>query len=542
MEVSYMRETADRMWTQIREWLAAMPRHRKIQMAILSVAVLVLAIVVVNLLTRTVWVAIPGTNDPTVSSQVFTALNEMGIPNRVVGNTIEVPEERLGEVRMRLTEQGMLGTADFNRDILDGATGFGVTDSYARQLYDNQRGADIKTQLEQVPRIQSALVIVTSGETSPFRIQTNTRQAAATVMLTLRGGGRLSRDEAQAVGEIVRTAIPGIEYENISITDSELNYYRVTDGEIPDLEEELGHRTALKNRLTEQFQVAVEQLLTPIYGINNIQIQPNVILNFDRVVTEEVEFFPPVPGEMEGIIRSSEEIYELSRRWSDAEGIPGTDSNAMGTVQYPWGDVDERDDYRRAVIGKNYEINETRRMIQHEQGVISNLSIAVLINSETEGVEQDYSEEVRDLVAKAIGVAPVNVSVQQIPFAFEDTSVADMYARWEEQEAARRSRELFETILMYAVIVLLGVMVMLLVRSIVLAVKPPPEPEPVLMAVGPDGVDFLVGDEEGDETVGMEMEELDLQSKSASLEQIERFIDKDSASVAQLLRNWLSDD
>ena len=537
-----MRETADRMWTQIREWLAAMPRHRKIQMAILSVAVLVLAIVVVNLLTRTVWVAIPGTNDPTVSSQVFTALNEMGIPNRVVGNTIEVPEERLGEVRMRLTEQGMLGTADFNRDILDGATGFGVTDSYARQLYDNQRGADIKTQLEQVPRIQSALVIVTSGETSPFRIQTNTRQAAATVMLTLRGGGRLSRDEAQAVGEIVRTAIPGIEYENISITDSELNYYRVTDGEIPDLEEELGHRTALKNRLTEQFQVAVEQLLTPIYGINNIQIQPNVILNFDRVVTEEVEFFPPVPGEMEGIIRSSEEIYELSRRWSDAEGIPGTDSNAMGTVQYPWGDVDERDDYRRAVIGKNYEINETRRMIQHEQGVISNLSIAVLINSETEGVEQDYSEEVRDLVAKAIGVAPVNVSVQQIPFAFEDTSVADMYARWEEQEAARRSRELFETILMYAVIVLLGVMVMLLVRSIVLAVKPPPEPEPVLMAVGPDGVDFLVGDEEGDETVGMEMEELDLQSKSASLEQIERFIDKDSASVAQLLRNWLSDD
>jgi len=536
-----MREMFERMLTTLREWFSAMPRGRKIQLIVLSVFVIALAITVVSLLTRTNWVAIPGASDPAITPHVYAALNEMGIPNRVIGNTIEVPEERLGEARMRLQEQGVLGSTDFNRDILDGASGFGITDNHAKILYDNQRGSEIKTQLEQVPAIQSALVIVNSGETSPFRIQTNARRASATVMLTLRGGGKLTREEANTIGEIVKNAIPGIEYENISITDSELNFYRLSGEPGQDLDEAIGQRTALKNRLTEQLQVQVEQLLLPIYGATNIQIQPNVVLNFDRMVTEEVEFFPPIPGETDGIIRSIEEIYELSRRWADAEGIPGTDSNAMGTVEYPWGDIDERDDYRRAVIGKNYEINETRRMIEHEQGFVKELSIAVLINSETEGVEQDYSEEVRDLVAKAIGVAPGNISVQQIPFAYEDTSVADMYARWEEQEAARRSRELFEMILMYAVILLLGVMVVLLVRTIVKAVKPPPEPEPVLAAVGPDGVDFLVGDEI-DELAEQELEELDLHSKSAGLEQIERFIDKDSASVAQLLRNWLSDE
>ena len=537
-----MRETIDRMWTQIREWFIAMPRGRKIQLVILTVVIIALAVIAVFLLTRTTWVPIPGTSDPNISPHVFTALNEMGIPNRVVGNTIEVPEERLGEVQMRLREQGVLGTADFNREILDGATGFGITDSHAKQLYDNQKGADIKTQLEQVPRIQSALVIVNSGETSPFRIQTNTRQASATVMLTLRGGGRLTREESNTIGEIVRNAIPGIEYENISITDSELNFYRLSGDPGQDLDEVLGQRTALQNRLIEQLQIQVEQLLAPIYGVNNIQIQPNARLNFDRMVTEEVEFFPPIPGEMEGILRSSEEIYELSRRWADAEGIPGTDSNAMGTVEYPWGDLDERDDYRRAVLGKNWEINETRRMIEHEQGVIAELSIAVLINSETEGVEQDYSEEVRDLVAKAIGVAPNNISVQQIPFAYIDTSLEEAYRLWEEQEAAKRNRELFEMILMYVVILLLGVMIVLLVRTIIKAVRPPPEPEPMLIAAGPDGIDFIVGDELDEGLAAHELEEIDLQQKSAGLEQIERFIDKDSAAVAQLLRNWTSDD
>ena len=537
-----MREFIERMVAQLREWFSKMPRTRRIQLAVLSAFVIILAIVVVTMLTRTDWVQVPGTNDPNYSSQVYAALNEMGIPNRVAVNNvaIEVPRERLGEASMRLREQGIEGTPDFNRDLLGDAAGFGVTDAHARQLYDGQRGSEIKTSLEQVPRIQSALVIVTSGETSPFRIQSNARQAAAMVMLTLRGGGRLSREEVQVIGEVVRNSIPGISYDNITIADSDLNYYRLTDDE-GDLHEEIGHRMALQSKLTEQMQMQVEQLLTPIYGASNIQIQPNVRLNFDRVTTEEVEFFPPIPGETEGIVRSIEEIYEHQRRWSDAEGIPGTDSNNMGTVGYPWGDFDERDEYRRAVMGRNYEINETRRLIEHEQGVIESLSISVLINSDIEGVENDYSEEVRDLVAKAIGVNPINISVQQIPF-IEDSELTDMFSRMEELDAQRRSRELFETILMYAVIVLLGVMLMLLGRTIVKAVQPPPEPEPLLMAAGPDGIDFIIDDDIDGIDAEQELEEVNLQQKSPGLEQIERFIDKDAASVAQLLRNWLSDE
>ena len=532
-----MREAFGRMWAQLREWFAAMPRGRRIQLILLTVVVIALAIIVASLLTRTNWVRVPITDQAT-APQVYGALTEMGIPTRTNGNIIEVPEERLGDAQMRLREQGLLGVSDFDLSIMQDATGFGITDSHAKRLYDAQTADWIKTQLLQTSRIQNALVIVNSGESSPFRSPTSTRQASATVMLTLVGGERLSRSEATAIGEIIRGAVPGIAYENISITDNELRFYNLGESE-DDLEELIGQRNAMRNRLQEQLRMQVEEMLAPVYGIQNIQVQPHVKLNFDTMVTERVEFEPPIPGEMDGIVRSIGEIYEHSRRWGEAEGVPGTDSNNMGTVEYPWGPFNEDDYYRRSVIDRNFEINETRTFIEHEQGSVSELSIAVNINSVIEGVDQEYTEEVTDLVARAIGVSPGLISVQHLPFAFVDTSLAEAYADWEAQQVAARNRALLETILMYVVIVLLGVMVMLLVRTIVRAVKPPPEPEPVLVAAGPDGIDFIVDDETSEE---MEYEDVDLTTKSPGLEQIERFIDKDSASVAQLLRNWLSDE
>ena len=163
----------------------------------------------------------------------------------------------------------------------------------------------------------------------------------------------------------------------------------------------------------------------------------------------------------------------------------------------------------------------------------------MLINSEIEGVEGDFTVELTDLVSRAIGVSPGNIAIQYLPFTFPDTTMQDMLTAMQEAEAAARMQRMIDQIIMYAVILLLGLMLMLLVRAIVKAVKPIPEPEPILAAAGPEGIDYIVGDDEPEER---EYEDVELQTKSAGLEQIERFIDKDSASVAQLLRNWLTDE
>jgi len=539
-----MRETAERMWAQIREWFGKMPRVRKIQMAVLSVLVIVLAIIVVSLLTRTTWVNLPNTGDAVNTSHVFSALREMGLPHRAAPNAsgrIQVPENRLHEIQMLLTNAGYLETSDFDGSILDGATGFGITDQHARLVSDRQLGSDIRRQLMTMDRIASALVIVASGETSAFRFSQNTRHAAASVMLTLRGGP-LSRSEVQVIADLVRTSIPGIEYDNIHITDSQTNTYRIGDSS-PDPETVNAQRELLERRLRYEFQESVLQLLVPVVGHQNIRVQPYVRLNYDKVAMEKVEYGPPIPGETEGMRRTGESIRELARTWTDAMGIPGTDSNnmGMGSIEYPYGTLDDELAFWRAVERNNFELNQIVTQIERQEYVIEALSIGITINSDIEGLADNFVEQVRSLVANTIYAPLGNISVQMFPYLFPDTSEADQQAFEDELARQARNRWLFETILSAAVILLLGIMVMMLVRTIVKAVKPPPEPEPLLMAAGPDGIDLLVDDDDEDDD-GKEYMEVDLNQKSPGLEQIERFIDKDAASVAQLLRNWLSDE
>ena len=538
-----MREMFERMWNQIKDWIAAMPKNRKIQLSVLTIVVVTLAIVLVSWMSRTVWV--PITNDPNNASQVYSALMDMNFPvdvSRTNVNEILVPQQRLGEAVNRLREQNILTVTGFDRSIMEDAAGFGVTDNHANQLYDMQRGDHIATTLMSSPRIQHAFVIVSLGETSPFRIATNVRSAAAMVQVTVVNNDRLTQFEVNTIFDLVRASVPGIDTENISLSDSNLNGYTVGDAQ-PGIDEVHGTRIAIQNRLIEQMKIRTEMLFEPIFGMQNLRIQPHVLLNWDDIHTEKIEYFPPIPGELEGILRSRERIHELSRRWLDAEGIPGTDSNdmGMGAPEYPWGDIDENDMYRRFVERTNAEINQTITMIDHEQGVIQDMGISVLINSNIE-MDEDYTNELIDAVSKSTGVPINKISLSMIPFVHGEAAIADAQARMESELAARRTREMFETILQYSVILLLGLMVMLLIRTVVKAVKPPPEPEPVLIAAGIDGIDYLIDDDDDFESGAKEYEDVELNQKSAGLEQIERFIDKDSASVAQLLRNWLSDE
>jgi len=537
-----MRAILDRMLAQLREYFSKMSRKNRIQLLILTVFVITLAIVTVSLLGRTTYGLMARVDTPAEAGAIRARLEEMGVPVQTQGTSILVPEARVDELRNTLASEGYLGGTGFDRGTyLADAAGFGVPDSHSKLLYDLQKGDDIATMiLQNSTKIQKCLAIVNSGDSSPFRNQTNTRKATCAVMLTVRNGEVLTRAEANAIGEIVKASIPGIAYEDIAISDQDFNYYSAGNTTV-DPEVEMGHRIALTNRMTEQIKLHVEELLSPVYGINNLEIRPYVRLNFDRKHTSHIEYFPPIAGETDGIVRTIEELYEQARNRARAEGIPGTDPNGMGTVEYPWGPFNDEDEYRKTLIGRNFEINELTTIIEHEQGFIEYVSISVNINSEIEGLE-DYTEQVKDLVAKASNAAPGNISVQHLPFSFKDTSMEDAFARWEEHEAAQRRQALIDMIVMYAVILALGVMVILLIRTIFKTLKPPPEPEPVLIAAGPGGIDIDLLVDDDAETEEEYYEEIDIQQKSAGLEQIERFIDKDSAAVAQLLRNWLSDD
>jgi len=536
-----MRESAGRMWSQLREYFAKMPKKNKVQLVILTLIIIALAIVAAVMLSRTEYVVAHSTgNDFNEAYYVYEKVREMGVDAKLEGTSIMVPEVDRLAVRTSLQQQGIIGSADFERDYVNQASGFGVTSDQAKQLYNMQKSSDIRTLILQLNRIQDCRVIAVLGETSPFRVQNNARDATAAITLTLRGGGRLTNNEAQAIGEIVRGSIPGILYENIQIIDAEGNYYRVGDDSVENFNDVMEMRLAIRNRYINEYKTQIEQSLAPfVGGSDNLQVTVNIKLDWDKQTTEKILFDPPVPGELEGLVRSSHNFWEAYRRGELAQGIPGTDPNGMGVVEYPHGPDDDDGMYWKRIEELNYDLNETRILIEHEEGTIADENIAVLINSRVN--EDNYSLEFIDYISKALGVPLTKISVQYVPFPDNSEQIEQYLAEREKYEAQQRQREMVELILKWAVILLLGIFFIMLIRKIFVTIKPPPEPEPVLAGAGAVGIDYIIDDDEEEEEEVI-YEDLDLNQKSAGLEQIEKFIDKDAAAVAQLLRNWLSDE
>lgn len=545
-----MRETIDRALKTLREYFAKMSRGARIRMAILAGGIIVLAIVVVALLSQTVWVEL--TFNANVIDDVQAVLGANNVQSRRDGFVIEVPEQDYNRAMEALYEAELIGTPGFDDNYLEAASGFSVSAEHAQQLYDSNTAKRITTMIRQNPKVANAFVIVHSGESSPFRIQTNTRKPTANVQVVLQEGEVLTNTEAQAIANMVRASVPGIEYEDISITDSNLTTYKVGD-EAEEVEIEFEQRVAYQDMLVQQAKEQLEELLFPMYGMDNIQVSPFVRLNFDRISETQVEFAPPVPGNEEGMMRTMEEIRERTRNFAAAEGIPGTDENNMGTAQYPWGSFDQDDVYMRDVLRINYDLNETRRAIEVARGQIEDFGVSILVNTTWMGEDIEdapqFNEELRQLAVNALGIAPNRVTVEHLPFNHLNETFNALEEMAAEREARERMDRLIDQILMYGTILALAIMVILLVRSVLRALRPPPEPELVMAAEGPPlaGIDLIIDEEESEEeveaTVEREYEEIDLNvTKSAGLEQIERFIDKDAAAVAQLLRNWLSED
>jgi flagellar M-ring protein FliF len=292
----------------------------------------------------------------------------------------------------------------------------------------------------------------------------------------------------------------------------------------------------LENQFEEQLELQVQNLLTPVYGAGSLEAAASVTLNFDDEVVESVEFSPPIEGETDGIIVSMSELYENSRTVTDAEGTVGTDSNGVGTVEYPYGTLGEDELYSKVLKEANYEINQTTTQIQRAKGTIRDLSIAILIDSEA--IAEDYTENVRSLVSKAIGVSEAYISVERLPFQLTDS---EFDAQLAEQNAYIKSVQFKETlnvVLKYAVILALILLAFIFIMSVAKMAMGGRKEETVLATGG--SVDYMA-----DEDVTQEVsqyKDVDLNIKSDGVLQLEKFIEKDPAAVAQLLRNWLSDD
>lgn len=506
----------------------------------LAVIVVLLCVVAAWMLGRTEYDVLYSGMDTAQAGTVLAALEDMGVPHKTQGSdTILVPRDQVSEVRMRLSADKVAPGIGDTPDIYNSlGSGFGTTDEERRTYQRYQTQSDLRTSINQLEKVEDCVVLlnIPSPTSTVFAEQ---KPASATVSLKLKANATMTNAEATSIAEMVAGGT-GIALDNINVSDTKMNVYTI--GYLEDGAVGVSKQLELERQVQERLENSVVALLTPVFGADNISTTVSVALNFDKETVNSVEFAPPAGGE-EGLIVSYSELFEFAHGEYYDGGIPGTDSNGMGTVEYPYGEVtDENEHYHKILREMNLEIDETRTEIERAQGSIRSLSIAVLLNSEIVGEGNDYIPTVKDLVAKAVGVNDTLVSVQQLPFGFASSELARALEDQLAFEKSLRTQEYIKMALKFIVVLLLIVAIFLMVRMVLKAKE---DRERVILATA-DGtgmaVDYLADggvDMDGEEA---EQVDLDINPKTDGILQLERLIDKDPEAVAQLLRNWLSDD
>jgi len=563
-----MRGFLDSAFNKIKEFFGKMSAKDKVKLAILAAVVIVFAIVVTVLLSRTTFALLHEAESFAQAGEIYEALQEFNVPTEIVGTRIYVPQGMVDTLRIRLSGAGVLMSDELDTTLLEQVMGFTTTDFMQGTFTELDLGQRIRDQILRFDRIQRAAVIVNRAQRSPFVFSQAGTEASASVVVTVRNDQTLTRSEVEAIAGAVRGALPGIRDENISIMCSNAVLYPVgveeeldlTELEQRTMAEVLAARIALQEHIQRQFETQVAELLVPVFGVGGVRVSATVRVDLDAVETSEVVFAPPVPGEITGIRRSASTLIERIQGEEGVGGIPGTDTNYMGMGEYPFIDLEGREDFFRYLDERNYEINELRRVIDHAPGAVTFASVGVNVNSNV--TEEDLTADVRRLVAGALGLAETSVQVTAMPFNAFGESLEDLMDAQARAFREARMLELINTAIRWIAIVALGLAVILLVRKIIKGAEPELEDELLVGGDGTDemalagglGINLLAGEYGDDLAPGDDLmidengfvvprEEIELrQTKSENLEHIEKFIENDPGAVAQLLRNWLSDD
>jgi len=582
------------------EFLAKLSKKEKIRLGVLAALILGFSIALALILSRVNYEVLYTNLPPAEAGRILTTLEEMGVLVKTQGaDTILVPADQVGELRMRLEAEGY-NTGELPTDLIDRAVGITST-AQDRDTYTKlQMQAHLRLGIKRMDKISDCLVLLNLQQDSIFVLNPNTKPSTASVLLELKEGQSISNSEAYSIGQFVALAVPGLEIQNIRIVDSRMNLYNLEpkeeDNDFISGSAAIDYQVALRERIRRSMETQVVNLLSPVFGEGHVQASVNVVLNFDKEHISAVVFDPPVEGETSGIVVSMKELYENTREPGDATGVPGTDTNGLGVVEYPYNELGPDQYYSKVLRELNYEINESRSEIEKAQGTIRDLSIAVIIDSES--VKDDYTDNVRNLVAQAVGVSGRYISVERLPIKVDTPDNL-----WQEQrdfERAMQKREWIKTAIICLTVLLLVLLIISFLRTLitpksqlalaggqVIDILSPQDT--LFLNLGPDEADaeyleyqdylnnvserdpenllapegFIVGEgievaprlidsEEAEELAEMEgeedmadtedMENMMVNLKSESLEQLEKFIERDPQAVAQLLRNWLSDD
>jgi flagellar M-ring protein FliF len=397
--------------------------------------------------------------DPKATAEATDLLRAAQIPFKLDQATgaISVPEQNLHDARLKLAGSGVAGNGRLGFELMERDPGFGVSQFVENARYQHALETELVRTIATLRPVRDARVHLAIPKPSAF---TRQREAAsASVVLELRSGALLERNQVDAIVHLVSSSIPDLAPERVTVVDQN---GRMLSSNGADSASALSAAQFEQVRRQEtSYNQRIRELLEPLTGPGRVNAEVTVDMDFS--VTEEArELFNGEPPKLR-----SEQVSENSSSTEGPQGIPGATSNtppgAVAAAGAPAAAV------APAVAGnapaataaanaaqagpsetsrsatRNFELDRTLQHTRQPAGRIRRVTAAVLVDhvprAGTDGknalqaMGPDEVKRVEELVRQAVGFDAARgdvVSVVNAPFVREDVDAIEPAKWWED--------------------------------------------------------------------------------------------------------------
>ena len=433
--------------TKSLEWMSRLRANPKVPLIVAGAAAIAIVVAMV------LWAKQPDyrTLFSNLSDQdggaIVTQLTQMNVPYRFSdnGGALEVPADKVHELRLRLAQQGLPKGGAVGFELLDQEK-FGISQFSEQVNYQRALEGELARTIETLGPLKSARVHLAMPKPTLFVREQKAPSASVTV--NLQPGRALDEGQISAVVHLVSSAVAGLPPGNVTLVDQMgrlLTKSNTSDRDLNDAQ--LKYATDVENRV----QSRIEAILGPIVGTSNVHAQVTAQIDFaDKEQTEEQ--YRPNGDAAQAVMRSRQVNENLQIGGPNAGGVPGALSNqpapantapinAPAQNQQNGQQGAQQQTAAAANAGPrtssrnettNYEVDRTIRHTKMNTGDVQRLSVAVVVNYKTlpDGkplpLTTEQMKQIEDLTREAMGYSEKRgdtLNVVNSPFsAVDDTS------------------------------------------------------------------------------------------------------------------------
>jgi flagellar M-ring protein FliF len=359
---------------------------------------------------------------------IVTQLTQMNIPYRFSdnGGALEVPADKVHELRLRLAQLGLPKGGAVGFELLDQEK-FGISQFSEQVNYQRALEGELARTIETLGPVKSARVHLAMPKPSLFVREQKAPSASITV--NLEPGRALDEGQISAVTHLVSSAVAGLPPGNVTLVDQSGHLLTQNNSAGRDLNDaQLKYAADVESRL----QRRIEAILGPVVGNSNVHAQVTAQIDFANKEQTEEQYSPN--GDASQAVMRSRQINSNEQIGGQYPGgVPGALSNQpapanAGPISTPPANQqngqqntqqnNQQTTTNAASAGPrtssrnettNYEVDRTIRHTKLNVGDIQRLSVAVVVNYKTlpDGkplpLTAEQLKQIEDLTREAMG-------------------------------------------------------------------------------------------------------------------------------------------